>query len=76
MSAIDDYKDREPNWPCIMNESIGEALELRTGSRELVREIEKISCDPSPLVTEWDEQPLLIKVNKIVSYKFLKIKIF
>ncbi|XP_043481651.1 ATP-binding cassette sub-family A member 13 isoform X2 [Leptopilina heterotoma] len=65
LSAIDEYKSREPNWPCFNNESIGEALELRTGSRELVREIEKISCDPTPLINEWDEQPILIKVQKI-----------
>lgn len=67
MSAVNEYKSREPDWPCIKNESIGEALEFRIGSRELVTEIEKISCDPSLLIEEWNEQPLLNKVRKIVS---------
>lgn len=76
MSVIDEYKSREPNWPCIKNESIGEALELRPGSQELVREIEKISCNPGPLLREWEEQPLLLKVHKIVSFKFYKLQIY
>ncbi|XP_033223873.1 phospholipid-transporting ATPase ABCA1 isoform X3 [Belonocnema kinseyi] len=68
ISALNEYKSREPDWPCIKNVSIGEALEFRIGSRELVTEIEKISCDPSLLIEEWNEQPLLNKVRKIFQH--------
>lgn len=54
-------------WPCIVNDSVGVALELRNGSREVVREIEKIGCSPALLIKEWKEQPVLMRVRKIVS---------
>lgn len=54
-------------WPCIINDSVGVALELRNGSREVVREIEKIGCSPGLFIKEWREQPVLMKVRKIVS---------
>lgn len=58
-------------WPCILNESVGAALELRNGSREVVREIEKIACEPAPFIKEWREQPMLARVRKIVSFYIL-----
>lgn len=67
MSVLDDYKEREQLWPCIINESVGAALELRNGSREVVRQIENIGCDPSLIIKEWREQPILMKIRKIVS---------
>lgn len=57
-------------WPCIMNESVGAALELRNGSREVVREIERIACNPSLFIKEWKEQPVIMRVRKIVSALF------
>lgn len=54
-------------WPCIVNDSVGVALELRNGSREVVREIEKIACSPALFIKEWKEQPVLMRVQKIVS---------
>lgn len=67
MSVLDDYKERERMWPCIMNESVGVALELRNGSREVVRQIENIGCSPSLFIKEWREQPILMRIRKIVS---------
>lgn len=67
MSVLDDYKERERMWPCIINESVGVALELRDGSREIVRQIENIGCSPSLFIKEWKEQPMLMKIRKIVS---------
>lgn len=57
-------------WPCIINESVGAALELRNGSREVVREIERIACNPSLFIKEWREQPVITRVQKIVSAPF------
>ncbi|XP_020291877.1 uncharacterized protein LOC109858741 isoform X2 [Pseudomyrmex gracilis] len=68
ISVIDDYKQREIMWPCIMNESIGTALELRNGSREVMREIERITCNPSLFIKEWKEQPVLMRVRKIFEH--------
>ncbi|KAL6258986.1 hypothetical protein P5V15_008908 [Pogonomyrmex californicus] len=68
ISAIDDYKERELMWPCIMNESIGSALELRNGSQEVVREIERIACNPGLFIKEWREQPVLMRVRKIFEH--------
>jgi len=71
MSVLDDYKERERMWPCIMNESVGVALELRNGSREVVRQIENIGCSPSLFIKEWREQPILMRIRKIVSLYIL-----
>ncbi|XP_018348552.1 PREDICTED: uncharacterized protein LOC108752306 [Trachymyrmex septentrionalis] len=68
ISALDDYKEREIMWPCIMNESVGAALELRNGSREVVRELERIACDPSLFIKEWREQPVIMRVRKIFEH--------
>ncbi|XP_050450054.1 uncharacterized protein LOC126850786 isoform X1 [Cataglyphis hispanica] len=68
ISVIDDYKERERMWPCIVNDSIGVALELRNGSREVVREIEKIGCSPALFIKEWKEQPVLMRVRKIFEH--------
>lgn len=67
ISVLDDYKEREKFWPCILNESVSATLELRNGSREVVRQIERIGCDPSSFIKEWKEQPMLMRVRKIVS---------
>lgn len=77
ISVLDDYKSREEQWPCIQNESVGSAMELRNGTREIVREIERISCNPSLFIQEWKEQPILSRARKIVSSrekKFLSSK--
>jgi len=50
-----------------MNESVSVTLELRNGSREVVREIERIGCNPSSFIQEWKEQPMIMRVRKIVS---------
>ncbi|KAG5315958.1 ABCAD protein, partial [Acromyrmex insinuator] len=68
ISALDDYKQREIMWPCIMNESVGAALELRNGSQEVIRELERIACDPSLFIKEWREQPMIIRVRKIFEH--------
>ncbi|XP_024889665.1 ATP-binding cassette sub-family A member 13 isoform X1 [Temnothorax curvispinosus] len=68
ISAIDDYKEREVMWPCILNESVGAALELRNGSREVVREIERIACNPTLFIKEWREQPVIMRVRKIFEH--------
>jgi len=51
-----------------MNKSVGAALELRNGSQEVVRELERIACDPSLFIKEWREQPVIMRVRKIVSF--------
>ncbi|XP_023289550.1 uncharacterized protein LOC105698871 [Orussus abietinus] len=66
ISAISKYKEREPHWPCIHAESLGSVLEFRNGSRQVIREIERILCNPGLLLREWEEHPVLSKVNKIV----------
>jgi len=50
-----------------MNQSIGAALELRNGSQDVVKEIERVACNPSLFIKEWKEQPVIIRVRKIVS---------
>ncbi|XP_076548743.1 lipid droplet defective isoform X1 [Osmia lignaria lignaria] len=65
ISVLDDYKSREEQWPCIQNESVGSAMELRNGTREIVREIERISCNPALFIQEWKEQPILSRSRKI-----------
>ncbi|XP_032690190.1 uncharacterized protein LOC116853290 isoform X2 [Odontomachus brunneus] len=64
ISVIDEYKLREQMWPCVLNESIGVAIELRKESREVVREIENIACSPSLFIKEWTDQPLIANVRK------------
>ncbi|XP_029170086.1 LOW QUALITY PROTEIN: uncharacterized protein LOC114939826 [Nylanderia fulva] len=68
ISVLDDYKERETMWPCVITNSVGVALELRNGSREVVRQIEKIGCSPSLFIKEWREQPVLMKVRKILEH--------
>ncbi|XP_011868082.1 PREDICTED: uncharacterized protein LOC105562133 isoform X2 [Vollenhovia emeryi] len=68
ISAIDDYKEREVMWPCIVNESVGVALELRNGSREVVRELERVACNPSLFIKEWREHPVITRVRKIFEH--------
>ncbi|KAL0111880.1 hypothetical protein PUN28_013230 [Cardiocondyla obscurior] len=68
ISALDDYKERETVWPCIINESVGVALELRNGSREVVRELERVACNPGLFIKEWREQPVIMKVRGIFEH--------
>ncbi|XP_011684588.1 PREDICTED: uncharacterized protein LOC105447955 isoform X2 [Wasmannia auropunctata] len=68
ISSLEDYKEREVMWPCIMNESVGAALELRNGSREVIREFERIACNPSAFIKEWREQPVITRVRKIFEH--------
>ncbi|CAL7936973.1 unnamed protein product [Xylocopa violacea] len=68
ISVLDDYKSREEQWPCIRDESVGSAMELRNGTREIVREIERISCNPALFIREWKEQSVLTKVRKIFQH--------
>lgn len=70
MTAINKYKEREPDWPCVHNESIGEVLELRNGSRSFLREFERITCEPTAFIKEWKNQPIIMKVGNIVSTNF------
>lgn len=67
MSVVDEYNLREKLWPCVLNESVGSALELRNGSQEVMREIEKIACDSTDFLKEWKEHPMVMRVRKIVS---------
>ncbi|KAF7403454.1 hypothetical protein HZH68_006248 [Vespula germanica] len=66
MTAINNYKEREPDWPCVHNESIGEVLELRNGSRSFLRELERITCEPAAFIEEWKNQPIIMKVGNII----------
>ncbi|XP_026675626.1 uncharacterized protein LOC108632621 isoform X2 [Ceratina calcarata] len=68
ISLLDDYKSREEQWPCVKNESVGAAMELRNGTREIIREIERISCNPSLFIQEWKEQPVLTRAKKIFQH--------
>ncbi|RLU15876.1 hypothetical protein DMN91_011632 [Ooceraea biroi] len=68
ISVLDDYKERERMWPCVLIESVGTTLELRNGSREVVQQIEKIGCNPSSFIKEWKEQPVLKRVRKILDH--------
>lgn len=67
ISILDDYKSQEEQWPCVQRESVGAAMELRSGTREIIREIERISCNPTLFVQEWREQPVLTRAKKIAS---------
>ncbi|XP_078047717.1 lipid droplet defective isoform X2 [Augochlora pura] len=57
ISLLDDYNSREDLWPCVKEESVGAALELRSGSRAVIEKMENISCNPSPIITEWKAYP-------------------
>lgn len=52
------------------NVSIGDVLELRNGSRSFLRELERIACDPTGLIKEWKNHPIIMKVRNIVSKDF------
>lgn len=52
------------------NESIGEVLELRNGSRLFLRKLERIACDPTGFTKEWKNHPIIMKVQNIVSKDF------
>ncbi|XP_076176197.1 lipid droplet defective isoform X2 [Ptiloglossa arizonensis] len=64
LSVLNDYKSREKQWPCVQRESVGSTMELRNGTREIVREMERISCNPALFIREWKEQ-LLFFQNKV-----------
>ncbi|KAI4485555.1 hypothetical protein M0802_012731 [Mischocyttarus mexicanus] len=68
INTIDDYKHRETDWPCVRNESIGEALEFRKGSQLFIKEFEKIGCKPSVFIKEWNNHPVLMKIRKILQH--------
>ncbi|CAK9819447.1 ATP-binding cassette sub-family A member 13 [Anthophora plagiata] len=68
ISVLDDYKSHEEQWPCVKSQSVGYAMELRTGTREIVREIERISCNPALFIREWKEQPVLTRARKIFQH--------
>ncbi|XP_017788277.1 PREDICTED: uncharacterized protein LOC108570860 [Habropoda laboriosa] len=70
ISVLDDYKSREEQWPCVRNESVGFVMELRNGTREIVREIERISCNPALFIQEWKEQPVLTRAKKILQHDY------
>lgn len=66
ISVLDDYKSREERWPCVQNESVGSAMEMRDGTREIIRELERISCNPALFIQEWREQAVFARAKKIV----------
>ncbi|XP_033187616.2 lipid droplet defective isoform X1 [Bombus vancouverensis nearcticus] len=68
ISVLDDYKSREEHWPCVRNESAGSAMEMREGTREIIREIERISCNPALFIQEWNEHPVFAKTRKILQH--------
>ncbi|KAK2584735.1 hypothetical protein KPH14_007066 [Odynerus spinipes] len=68
ISIIDQYKYREPDWPCVKNQSVGDFLELRNGSRSLVKELERITCEPAAFIKEWRNQPVLTRARKILQH--------
>nr|XP_033323682.1 uncharacterized protein LOC117218991 isoform X1 [Megalopta genalis]XP_033323683.1 uncharacterized protein LOC117218991 isoform X1 [Megalopta genalis]XP_033323684.1 uncharacterized protein LOC117218991 isoform X1 [Megalopta genalis] len=57
ISLLDDYNSREDQWPCVKQESVGAALELRSGSRAVIEKMENISCNPAPIIKEWKTYP-------------------
>ncbi|KAK0086066.1 hypothetical protein PV325_003922 [Microctonus aethiopoides] len=65
ISVIFDLQKREIYYPCVQNQSLGEALQLRPGTKQLVREIERISCNPGQFIKEWEQQPLIMKLEDI-----------
>ncbi|XP_019697173.1 ATP-binding cassette sub-family A member 13 isoform X1 [Harpegnathos saltator] len=69
VSVVEDYKLRERLWPCVMNESVGSVLELRNKSREIVREIERIACNPGLFIKEWTKQPEVKNLRKVLDHE-------
>ncbi|OAD61200.1 ATP-binding cassette sub-family A member 13 [Eufriesea mexicana] len=69
ISILGDYKSQEKQWPCVEKESVGSAMELRSGTREIIREIERISCNPGLFIREWQEHPVLKKARRIFQQK-------
>lgn len=65
ISLIKEYMTKEVHWPCVFNESLGVTLELRNGSREIVREIERLACNPGLFVKEWKEHAVFSAVRKL-----------
>ncbi|XP_053595540.1 uncharacterized protein LOC103571174 isoform X2 [Microplitis demolitor] len=66
VTAINNHQKVELNWPCIFNQSVGDVLELRPGTKELIREIERISCNPGLFIREWEEHPTFKRVYEII----------
>ncbi|XP_063992095.1 ATP-binding cassette sub-family A member 13-like isoform X2 [Diachasmimorpha longicaudata] len=65
LKTISDHVANEPNWPCTDDQSLGEALALRPGSQQLLRQVEKIACNPVVFIREWSEHPTFMRTSKI-----------
>ncbi|XP_014612694.1 PREDICTED: uncharacterized protein LOC106791527 isoform X1 [Polistes canadensis] len=68
ITAINEYKERETDWPCVKNESIGTVLEFRKGSQSFIKELERIACEPIELIKEWRNHPVLMKARRIFQH--------
>ncbi|KAH0550173.1 hypothetical protein KQX54_017854 [Cotesia glomerata] len=66
VTAVNNHQKVEQNWPCIFNKSVGDVLELRPGTKELIREIERISCNPGLFIKEWEEHAAFKRVYEII----------
>ncbi|XP_015191826.1 PREDICTED: uncharacterized protein LOC107074670 isoform X2 [Polistes dominula] len=68
ITVINEYKERETNWPCVQNESIGAVLEFRKGSQSFIRELERVACEPVAFIKEWRNHPILMKARRIFQH--------
>ncbi|XP_046491171.1 uncharacterized protein ldd isoform X1 [Neodiprion pinetum] len=55
LSAIIEYKTHETDWPCLKKQSVGEILDVRNGTRKIIRQIERIACNPGFFINEWKQ---------------------
>ncbi|XP_046740699.1 uncharacterized protein LOC124408067 isoform X2 [Diprion similis] len=54
-SAIIEYRTHETDWPCLKKQSVGEILDIRNGTRKIIRQIERIACNPGFFINEWKQ---------------------
>ncbi|XP_043289977.1 uncharacterized protein ldd isoform X2 [Venturia canescens] len=63
VALLKDYPSQEVNWPCIEKQSVGAVLNLRAGSQAVIREIERVTCNPGAFVREWRNHELFSTVR-------------
>lgn len=69
-SAIVDYKKRETSWPCVREQSVGEVLGIRNGTRKIIKEIERVACSPGIFIKEWRQ---LLSEEEVSSEEILRL---
>lgn len=64
IALVRNNQEEKTNSLCKYNQSFDDSLEFHAGNEEFVRD--KLNCDPSNLIKEWNEQPNIDDSHQIV----------